>query len=222
MVDSFSFPSGRLATARQEGTTDSPPYRPHRIFLTSERFLLIQYCWRREPLPDLLSMHGFGGDLGPLGGKWLSETLTSTVRNPDLRRHERSYLQAQRFFLEKLEPTSTRVLSYSATNLLRQNRKSDGNESNKVNTTPRSCNMILPCIMCIVISDGAYKWNTFSTWTRYDAAAIFRRHIASPWEQKLQGNYLPPPPRPIPINLNMSLIFGIPPPDPPRPPRPPI
>jgi hypothetical protein len=83
-------------------------------------------------------MYGFGGDLGSLGGKWLSETLTSAVRNPDLWRYARSYLQVQRWFLEKLEPTSTRVLSYSATNLLRQNRKSDGNESNRVNI-PRSC-----------------------------------------------------------------------------------
>jgi hypothetical protein len=83
-------------------------------------------------------MHGFGGNLGPLGGEWLSETLISTVRNPDLWRYARSHLQAQRWFLEKLEPTSTRVLSYSATNLPRQNRKSDGNESNGANT-PRWC-----------------------------------------------------------------------------------
>ena len=45
--------------------------------------------------------------------------------------HPRLFLQGRRRFLEKLEPTSTRVLSYSATNLLRQNRRSDGNESNK-------------------------------------------------------------------------------------------
>ena len=61
----------------------------------------------------------------------LPETLTSTIRNPDLRRYERSYLQARRWFLEKLEPTSTRVLSYSATSLLRQNRRNDGNESSR-------------------------------------------------------------------------------------------
>jgi hypothetical protein len=44
--------------------------------------------------------------------------------------HPRLFLQGRRRFLEKLEPTSTRVLSFSATNLLRQNRRSDGNESN--------------------------------------------------------------------------------------------
>src|SRR6267154_3275594 len=138
--DSFlPFPSGCYpAPARQEGTAGSPAYRALRIFLNFERLPLIQYCWRREPLPDLLSMHGFGGDLGSLGGKWLSETLTSIVHNPDLWRHARSYLQGQPWFLEKLEPTSTRVRSYSAANLLRQNRKSDGNEDNRVNI-PRSC-----------------------------------------------------------------------------------
>lgn len=55
-------------------------------------------------------------------------------RNPDLWRWgttQRSYLQVHEWFLEKLEPTSTRVLSYSATNLLRQNRRSDGNESKR-------------------------------------------------------------------------------------------
>jgi hypothetical protein len=134
------FPSGCCypASARQEGTADSPLHRAHRIFLNFERLPLLQYCWRREPFPDLLRVHGFGGHLGTVGSKWLSETLTSTVHNPDLWRYARSYLQAQRLFLEKLEPTSTRVLSYSATNLLRQNRKSDGNESNSVNI-PRSC-----------------------------------------------------------------------------------
>ena len=138
--DSFlPFPSGCcLASARQEGTASSPPYCAHCFFLDFERLPLVQYYWRREPHSGLLRMYGFGGNLGSLGGKWLSETLTSTVRNPDLWRYARSYLQVQRWFLEKLEPTSTRVLSYSATNLLRQNRKSDGNESNRVNI-PRSC-----------------------------------------------------------------------------------
>lgn len=152
------------ASARQEGTAGSPPYRAHRIFLNSERLPLIQYCWRREPLPDLLRVYGFGGDLGSLGGKWLSETLTSTVRNPDLWRRARSHLQARWWFLEKLEPTSTRVVSYSATNLLRQNRKSDGNESNRDNTpivytifAMIRCCTVTPCIMCI--SEGAYKWS---------------------------------------------------------------
>lgn len=193
--DSFVpfFPSGCCpASARQEGTTGSPLYRPHRILLTSERLPLIQYCWRREPRPDILLVYGFGGDLGTLGGKWLSETLTSAVRNPDLWRYARSYSQAHLGFLEKLEPTSTRVLSYSATNLLRQNRKNDGNESNGANT-PQSCNMIFAmirccglCIMCIMISEGEYC-TCGVEYPQYLArcdAAISRWDIASPWEQQ--------------------------------------
>lgn len=92
-LDSFLpfFPSGCCcpAPARQEGTTNSPLYRANRIFLNFERLPFLQYCWRWEPLPDLLRVHGFGGHLGTVGSKWLSETLTSTVHNPDLWRFER-------------------------------------------------------------------------------------------------------------------------------------
>ena len=45
--------------------------------------------------------------------------------------HPRFCLQGRRHFLERQGPTSTRVLSFSATNILRQNRRSDGNESNR-------------------------------------------------------------------------------------------
>ncbi len=73
------------SSSAQEGTANSPFSRAHRVLLAFERLPLVQYCWRREPLPDLLRVHGFGGDLGILGGKWLlPETLTSTVHNPDL------------------------------------------------------------------------------------------------------------------------------------------
>ncbi len=40
-ADSFPFPSGCPASARQEGTANSPTYRAHSIFLTSERLPLI-------------------------------------------------------------------------------------------------------------------------------------------------------------------------------------
>ena len=128
-------PSPAAAAGLPQPDKKGPPVHPFIVPIASFSLLSAFLSYNTAGAGSLSLIYSACTGLVGVWGLWAVsgslETLTSTVRNPDLRRLERSYLQARRWFLEKLEPTSTRVLSYSATNLLRQNRKSDGNESSR-------------------------------------------------------------------------------------------